>query len=188
MSDNAAQDQTAQNDGAQNRSHSAPNSSELEPMLVKYLKDAHAMEQNVLHMLTSMIVNTSDDEIKKGLEAHKEETRVQAERITARLQAHGQSVSPIREAGAIMSALTKGVGDAVRKEKAGKNARDAFVTEHLEIAAYELLERLAIKAGDEETASVARQNRAEEEEMARLIADNWDRFLELTLEEEGLVS
>jgi ferritin-like metal-binding protein YciE len=144
------------------------------------------MEQNVLHMLTSMIVNTSDDEIKKGLEAHKDETRIHAERLTARLEALGQSTSPLKEAGAVMSALTKGVGDAIRKEKAGKNARDAFVTEHLEIAAYELLERLAVRAGDQETAEVARTNRAEEEEMARMIADNWDRFLDLTLQEEGL--
>jgi ferritin-like metal-binding protein YciE len=158
----------------------------LQSMVVRYLKDAHAMEQNVLHMLTSMIVNTSDDEIKKGLEAHKEETRIHAERVTKRLEELGQSLSPVREAGAIMSALTKGVGDSIRKEKAGKNARDAFVTEHLEIAAYELLERLALRAGDEKTAELARTNRADEEEMARIISDNWDRFMDLTLQEEGI--
>ena len=161
---------------------------DLKPLLIKHIQDAHAMEQNVLHMLTSMIVNTSDPEIKKGLEAHKEETRGQAERLTARLHAHGAKVSPVRETGAVLGALQKGLLDAVRKEKPGKNARDGFVTEHLEIAAYELLERLAVRAGDEETAKVARQNRAEEEEMARLIADNWDRFLDLTLEEEGLTA
>ena len=161
---------------------------DLQGLLIKHIRDAHAMEQNVLHMLTSMIVNTSDEEIKKGLEAHKEETRIQAERLTGRLEALGASVSPVKELGAVMSALTKGVGDAVRNEKAGRNARDAFVTEHLEIASYELLERIAIKAGDEETAEVARQNRAEEEEMARLISDNWDRFIDLTLQEEGITA
>ena len=156
---------------------------DLQPLLIKNIQDAHAMEQNVLHMLTSMIVTTDDDQIKKGLEAHKEETRVQSERLSQRLEALGASVSPVREAGAVIGALTKGMGDALRKGKGVKNARDAFVTEHLEIATYELLERLAVRAGHEETAEVARLNRAEEQEMARLIADNWDKFLDLTLEE-----
>ncbi len=54
--------------------------------------------------------------------------------------------------------------------------------------AYELLERLAKKAGDEQTAEVARKNRAEEQAMARKIHSNWDRFLDLTLATPGVLA
>jgi len=54
------------------------------------------------------------------------------------------------------------------------------------MAVYQLLERLAENVGDTETAEVARQNRSDREEMARRIDQSWDRFLELTLEENGI--
>jgi ferritin-like metal-binding protein YciE len=75
----------------------------------------------------------------------------------------------------------------VRGEKAGRNARDGFATEHMEIASYELLRRIAQKAGDEETANAATEIIAEEKKMADLIAQNWDRFAELSLREEGIM-
>jgi len=56
----------------------------------------------------------------------------------------------------------------------------------MEIACYQVLERLAVRADDTETAEVARRNRADEEEMARKIDASWDRALELTLNEAGI--
>jgi ferritin-like metal-binding protein YciE len=85
-----------------------------------------------------------------------------------------------------VSALAKVPLDMVRTEKAGRNARDGFATEHMEIASYELLRRIALKAGDEQTAQIAEEIIAEEKAMADLIADNWDKVVELSLREEGV--
>jgi len=160
----------------------------LQTKLGDYVEDAHAMETNVLQMLGSMISTTSDPEIRADLERHKEQTEAQEQRLRDRLEALGRSPSIRKETQTIVGALMKGVADQVRGDKPGKNARDGYVTEHMEIAAYELLERLAERAGDRETAEVARRNKREEEQMAEKIAANWDKFLDLTLDEEGIAA
>jgi ferritin-like metal-binding protein YciE len=106
---------------------------------------------------------------------HRTETQRQESRLHERLEALGADTPARKEAQTIGSALLKGAADRLRTDKPGKNARDGYVTEHMEIASCELLERLANRAGDTETAEVARTNRAEEEEMARKIAADWDR-------------
>jgi ferritin-like metal-binding protein YciE len=159
---------------------------DLKDQLIKHIDEALAMEQNVLRMLDGMISTTEDDEIRSELRHHKLETEQHAERLEKRLAAHEASPSTAREAAGVMNALMKSVVDMVRSEKAGRNARDGYATEHLEIASYQLLERVAQKAGDEETAEVARQNRKDEEAMAKKIDANWDKFAALSLQEAGI--
>jgi ferritin-like metal-binding protein YciE len=154
--------------------------------LVKHIDEAYAMEQGVLRMLDGMIRTTDDPQIKETLQHHRRETEQQASRLKDRLEAYGETPSLVREAGGMIGALMKGVFDATRSEKAGRNARDGYATEHMEIASYELLERVATRAGDTETAAVARQNRQEEEAMARKIEETWDRVVGLTFAEQGV--
>jgi ferritin-like metal-binding protein YciE len=163
-----------------------PVTQELQSQLVKHIDEALAMEQSVLRMLDSMIASTDDPEIKEQLREHKLETEKQADRMQRRLEAHGASPSIVREGVGIMQALMKSVLDVARTEKAGRNARDGYATEAMEIASYQLLERIAKRAGDEVTAEAARESRAEEEAMAQKIAANWDRYAELSLQEAGV--
>jgi ferritin-like metal-binding protein YciE len=157
----------------------------LHDQLVKHIDEAIALEENVKRMLDGMLATTDDPQVLDLLEHHKGQTEEHSRRLRRRLEAHGARPSIVREAGGILGALAKLPLDVVRGEKAGRNARDAYATEHLEIAAYQLLERVARRAGDEETAEVARQNRADEEEMARKLDEHWDLFADQSLREEG---
>jgi len=159
---------------------------QLKAQLVKHIDEAHAMEQNVLRMLDSMISTTDDPDILRDLQQHKTETQGHADKMAARLAAYDMSPSMVRQAGGILEALAKIPLDLVRGEKAGRNARDGFATEHMEIASYELLRRIAERAGDEATAQAAGEIILEEKAMADKISANWDRFAELSLVEEGI--
>lgn len=160
--------------------------SKLRGKLVEYVQNVHAMEQNVLLMLDVLILTTKDERLAAMFREHKAETQSQERRLNERLKVLGglSLLSTGKDIAAIATAQAKGIADLWRTDKAVRNARDAFVTEHMEIAAYEVLERLASRAGDEETAEVARENRAEEEAMAGRIASEWDTFLDITLGDE----
>jgi ferritin-like metal-binding protein YciE len=159
---------------------------QLKEQLIKHIDEAHAMEQNVLRMLDGMISTTDDPEILDALEHHRMQTQGHADRMAQRLEAHDATPSTVKQLGGVLGALAKLPLDFVRGEKAGRNARDAYATEHLEIAGYELLSRVAQKAGDAETATTAREIIEEERAMAKVIEQNWDKFATLSLREEGI--
>jgi ferritin-like metal-binding protein YciE len=153
--------------------------------LTKHIDESIAMEESVLRLLDSMLKTTQDPAFKRALEKHKETTRQHVERLQERLRAHGARRSVVRQAGGKFAGGAKTVADVARREKAGRNARDGFATEQMEVAAYELLERIARLAGDDQTAEVARQNRTEDEAMAAVIAKNWDKVAEQSLSGNG---
>jgi ferritin-like metal-binding protein YciE len=161
---------------------------DIKDKLISYISDAVALEQNVEQMLGGMISTTEDGAMRGRLEQHRDETKQQIERLRGRLDANGASESAMKNMAAKAGAAMKGVMDMGRGDKAGKNARDGYATEHMEIAAYQLLERVATMAGDSETAAVARTNRAEEEDMARFIEAHWDDVAAQSLREEGVLA
>jgi ferritin-like metal-binding protein YciE len=158
----------------------------IEEQLVSYLTDAHALEQHVDAVLASALKMDLVPEVREPVEHHKEETQRHLALLEERLQAHGASASKVKDAGMSIGALGLGLFQRMRSDSVGKLARDAFVAEHLEIAAYEMLERVADRAGDTETGDVARRNKADEQAMAAKIASLWDLAVDLSLKEEGV--
>jgi ferritin-like metal-binding protein YciE len=159
---------------------------DLRSQLIQHIDEAHALEQNVERMLDSMIQTADDPEIIDRLEHHKLETQEHAATMRRRLEAHGAQPSMVRQAAGMFEALMKLPLDIVRSEKTARNARDAYMTEHLEIASYELLRRVAQHAGDEETAQACLDILEQERAMAQFVDERWDRFTELALIEAGI--
>ncbi len=98
---------------------------------------------------------------------------------------YGASPSKAKEALGAISALLKAPAGLLRGEQEMRNARDGFATEHLEIAAYRVIEELAKAADDKQALQVARENAADEERMAARIQRNWSRVVGRSVEEEG---
>ena len=158
----------------------------LQRKVIGYLQDCHAMERQVYHMLNGLVATTSDPEVKQRMTMHRHETERQIRLIYERLVALGSGPARLEDMGAVMTAWMKGFYDMIRADKPGKNARDAYVTEHMEIAAYSLLTRLAERAGDLETVRLARDLEAEERQMSDWIEQHWDKFIDLTLAENRI--
>ena len=66
-----------------------------------------------------------------------------------------------------------------------KVAMNLYCVEHLEVAAYELLARIAERAGDKETAEVAQKICKQEREAAEALQDNFAHAVELMLQSDA---
>jgi ferritin-like metal-binding protein YciE len=158
---------------------------DLQEQLVKYLADAHAIEAQAIQLLEKAPKIVDDPELAKVFEDHLEETRAQQEVIAARLEAHGASPNKLQDAAMRLGAMNWGGFFAAQPDTPAKLAGFAYAFEHLEIAAYEELKRVADRAGDQETVRVAERILAEERAAAKTIAAHWDRALDASLSAVG---
>jgi ferritin-like metal-binding protein YciE len=159
---------------------------DLQKQVTKYLADAHAMEQMSLASLKGLISTSDDPVFKDHFEHHHRDTEQQIDRIRKRLEALGGSPSTIKDMGAKLPTMAKGFLDAARDDNAGKNLRDFYANEHLEVAAYELLQRVAQRANDTETATLAREICGEERSEGEWAESQWDHAVDLSLREEAV--
>ena len=130
---------------------------EIEDRLITYLKDAHSLELTSLKMLEKATKTVEDGHLKALFTDHLEETSRHHELISERLGAHGASPSMPKDVAQKATAVAKGMAAKAPKDAIARLARDAFVQEAAEIAAYELLSRVAELAGDHETTEAARR-------------------------------
>jgi ferritin-like metal-binding protein YciE len=161
---------------------------EIEDELVSYLRDAHAIEAQARQVLSAGPRLAGFDALARVFQEHLEETEEQQRLVEERLRAHDKAPSRFQDTGMRVGGLNIGVFFAAQPDTPAKLAGFAFAFEHLEIAAYELLQRVAERAGDEPTRRVADRILAQEHRAAEQIAATWDAAIDVALDKVGATS
>jgi ferritin-like metal-binding protein YciE len=158
----------------------------LDEQLDKYLADAHAIEAQAIELLERAPEIGGEPELERLYREHLEESREQQRLVRERLEARGKEPSTLKDAAMRLGALNWGMFFQAHPDTPGKLAAFAFAFEHLEIAAYEELKRVAQRAGDQETVRVADRILAQERAAAQKIAAAFDRAVEASLRFQGV--
>jgi ferritin-like metal-binding protein YciE len=159
---------------------------DLGRQLGKYLADAFAIESQALQLLEQGQVIAGEPGLKKVFADHLDETRVQQAAIRARIEARGERPSRFKSVLLRVGGVNLGGFFGVQPDTPAKLAGFAFAFEHLEIAAYEQLLRVARRAGDDETARIADRIAGEERAAAAAIRARFEPAVEAALSAQGV--
>ena len=159
---------------------------DLSKQLGKYLSDAHAIESQSLQLLEQAPAIASEPNLKRVFEDHLEETRSQQAAVEARLEARGERPSRFKNVVMRVGGLNLVGFFGAQPDTPAKLAGFAFAFEHLEIAAYEQLMRVARRAGDEESARVAERLAREERAAAAALRAQFEPAMEVALRKQGV--
>jgi ferritin-like metal-binding protein YciE len=159
---------------------------DLQEEVNHYLSDAHAIESQAIRLLDKGSALAGSSELASAYEGHLEETREHERVIAERLRARGASPSRIKDAALSLGALNWGSFFAAQPDTPPKLAGFSYAFEHLEIAAYELLSRVARRAGDVETEALAQRILEQERAAAEQIHGLFGVALDAGLQEQGV--
>lgn len=146
---------------------------DLGDTLNTYLADVHALEGQSKKLLEKSREMDVPEALRAALDRHLTETEGHLEKIERRLDERGATPSAIKDAMLRLGALNWGAFFAAQPDTPAKLAGFSYAVENLEVAAYELLLRVARRAGDGETVAMAESILSEEEAAAKAVADQW---------------
>jgi ferritin-like metal-binding protein YciE len=116
-----------------------------------------------------------DEHLEAVLRDHLGETRDHLTKVEGLLEERGAGPSLVKDAVLKGGGLNLSAFFGSQPDSTTKLAGFAFAFEHLEVAAYELLQRVAARAGDEGVVATAEEILAEERRAAERVAATWDR-------------
>jgi ferritin-like metal-binding protein YciE len=158
--------------------------SDIQEQLVKHLTDAHSIEEQALTQMRRAPDIAGEGKLAEAFREHLTETERHERLVRERLEALGEDTSTLKD----LAGKAGGVGMVLfarfNPDTPGKLVNHAYSYEHMELAAYELLERVAVRAGDEETAAMAREIAAEERAMAKRLEEHFDEAVAASLRDQ----
>ena len=160
--------------------------SNLEEQLIQYLTDAHSIEEQALAQLRSAPDAAGQAELARVFREHLTETEEHERLVRSRLEAHDAAPSRVKDIAGKVGGFAFILFAKSQPDTPGKLAGFAFAFEHLEIAGYELLKRVAQRAGDTTTAELAESIAGEERVAAGKIASTFDGAIEASLQAQGV--
>jgi ferritin-like metal-binding protein YciE len=148
--------------------------------LTNYLREAYDAERAAAEGLAEVIGRTARADHRVHLESHLEQEREHARRLEVRLREVGYGESPATTVVSLVQgivadgwgivtfplALLRGSADPAGTLR---NAEELVSAEAREVARYQALERLAKRAGDDDTAALAASIREQEEAQLELL-------------------
>lgn len=152
--------------------------------VVKYLRDAHALEAQAIQMLEAGPAIAEFRELATLFEEHLAESREHQRLVEARLEELGSGPSRFQAGALRLSALNLGGFFKAQPDSPLKIAGFAYAFEALEAGGYELLARTARRAGDEQTAALAQRILADEQRAAERVAGTWDAAVDAALAQQ----
>src|SRR3954467_11901656 len=156
-----------------------------EEQITKYLTDAHSIEEQALVQMERAPGMAGDAELAQIFREHLAETRGHEQAVRAELTRRGAEPSTVKDVAGKLGGWGMVLFARLNPDTPGKLAVHAYSYEHLELAAYELLRRMAERAGDEPVRAMAEQIAGQERAMADRIAENWDQAVAASLADKG---
>ena len=152
----------------------------------KYLADAYAIEAQAIELIAKGEKIAGEPQLEQAFREHLEESREHQRLVEARLGARGGEPSTLKNAALRLGALNWGLFFGSQPDTPAKLAGFAYAFEHLEIASYELLKRVAQRDGDTETVALAERISTQERAQAGRIRDGFDGAVDAALRDLGL--
>ncbi|HZC29230.1 MAG TPA: DUF892 family protein [Gaiellaceae bacterium] len=154
---------------------------DLKQELLKFLQDAHGMERQSLQTLQAAVQVAGDPQLESLYQGHIMETQTHLELLKERLEAHGASRSLAKDLGGRLTAVVHGLGVVADSDTPATLVAVAYSFEHFEIAMYELLKRVAERAGDSDAVEMAEKILVNERQAADKLAASYDLALDRSL-------